>query len=93
MNDSLGDQGEEPVFVSVEELKPETLRNLAEEFVTREGTDYGHTEQSLDQKVEKLMQQLHSGDAHICYEAKTGSIHIIARQSLRSKLDVNPGSS
>ena len=93
MNDSLGDQGEEPVFVSVEALKPETLRNLAEEFVTREGTDYGHTERSLDQKVEGLMKQLRSGEARICYETKTGSIHIIARQSLRSRLDVDPGSS
>ena len=93
MKESPGDQGEEPVIVSVDELKPETVRNLAEEFVTREGTDYGHTERSLDQKVEGLMKQLRSGEARICYEAKTGSIHIITRQNLHSKLDVDPGSS
>ncbi len=93
MHDSPDDQDEEPVFVSVDELKPETLRNLAEEFVTREGTDYGHTEKSLDQKVEGLMRQLRAGEARICFEAKTGSIHILARQNLRPESDVDPGSS
>ena len=83
---------EEPVFVPFEELQAETLRNLAEEFVTREGTDYGHTEKSLDQKVEGLMRQLRAGEARICFEAKTGSIHILAPQSLRSRSDFDPGS-
>ena len=83
---------EEPIFVPFEELKPETLRSLAEEFVTRDGTDYGQTEKSLDQKVEGLMRQLHSGEARICFEAKTGSIHIVARQSFRAESDVDPGS-
>ncbi|MEE3328288.1 MAG: YheU family protein [Myxococcota bacterium] len=93
MSDASNDPDEEPIFVPFEELEPETLRNLAEEFVTREGTDYGHTEKSLDQKVEGLMRQLRAGEARICFEAKTGSIHILARQSLRPESDVDPGSS
>lgn len=92
MPESTKEPDEEPIFVPFEELKPETLRNLAEEFVTREGTDYGHSEKSLDQKVEGLMRQLRSGDARICFEAKTGSIHIVARQTLRAESDVDPGS-
>lgn len=92
MSSTTDEPEEEPIFVPFEELEPDTLRNLAEEFVTRDGTDYGHTEKSLEQKVEGLMQQLRTGEARICFEAKTGSIHILARQTLRSRSDFDPGS-
>ena len=92
MSSTTDEPEEEPIFVPLEELEPDTLRNLAEEFVTRDGTDYGHTEKSLEQKVEGLMQQLRTGEARICFEAKTGSIHILARQTLRSRSDFDPGS-
>ena len=76
-------EDEEPIWVPYEELEPETLRNLAEEFVTRDGTDYGATEKTLDQKVEALMQELRSGEARIGYQPKTDDIHIVARRRLR----------
>ena len=93
MSSTTDEPEEEPIFVPFEELEPDTLRNLAEEFVTRDGTDYGHTKKSLEQKVEGLMQQLRTGEARICFEAKTGSIHILARQTLRSRSDFDPCSS
>lgn len=74
---------EEPIWVPYEELEPETLRNLAEEFVTRDGTDYGAAERTLAQKVQALMLELQSGEARIGYQAKTGNIHIVARRGLR----------
>jgi uncharacterized protein len=37
--------------IPADQLKPELLRSIAEEFVTREGTDYGDMEVSLDEKV------------------------------------------
>lgn len=72
---------EDPIWVPYQELEPATLRNLAEEFVTRDGTDYGATEKSLESKVEALMRELRSGEARICYEAESGSIHIVSRRS------------
>jgi uncharacterized protein YheU (UPF0270 family) len=75
---------ENAVEVPIDALAPETLRNLAEEFVTRDGTDYGAHERSLDEKVEGLMHQLERGEAKIFYEAKSETINIVARQSLRS---------
>ena len=42
--------------VPLEALEPATLRRLAEEFVTRDGTDYGLRERSLEEKVEGLME-------------------------------------
>ncbi len=68
---------EEPTFVPHAELAEATLRALAEEFVTRDGTDYGQSEKSLDEKVAGLMRQLELGKARIVYEAKNGTIHIV----------------
>jgi len=74
---------ENAIEIPYGELAPETLRNLAEEFVTRDGTDYGAVEKTLNEKVARLMRQLETGDAHIYYEADSETINIVAAQSLR----------
>jgi uncharacterized zinc-type alcohol dehydrogenase-like protein len=42
-------------------LKPEVLRAVIEEFVTREGTDYGDGDVTLDDKVKAVIAQLKAG--------------------------------
>ena len=44
-------------------LSPETLENLIESFVLREGTDYGEHERTLEQKVADVKRQLQCGEA------------------------------
>ena len=39
------------MIVPWQELAPETLENLIESYVLREGTDYGSHEKSLQDKV------------------------------------------
>jgi uncharacterized protein YheU (UPF0270 family) len=77
---------EKAVEVPQDALAPETLRSLAEEFVTRDGTDYGDRERSLDEKVDGLMRQLETGDAKIFYESETETINIVASRALRDVL-------
>ncbi len=74
---------ESAIEVPFDSLAPETLRNLAEEFVTRDGTDYGARERSLEEKVAGLMGQLESGEAKIFYETESETINIVASRSLR----------
>jgi uncharacterized protein YheU (UPF0270 family) len=74
---------EHGVEVPYTDLRADTLRNLVEEFVTRDGTDYGEVEKTLEQKVAALMRQLESGDAKISYESDSQSINIVARRELR----------
>ncbi|MCH2185236.1 YheU family protein [Myxococcota bacterium] len=64
--------------VPFETLEPGTLRRLAEEFVTRDGTDYGLREQSLEEKVDGLMKALETGQARIYFEAESQTINIVA---------------
>ncbi|WP_210395704.1 YheU family protein [Motiliproteus sediminis] len=51
------------------ELSPEALDGLIEEFVTREGTDYGHQDYSLDDKVAQVRRQLECGEAVILFDS------------------------
>ncbi len=68
-----------------EALAEETLRNLLEEFVTREGTDYGSFQYSLADKVAKVMQQLTDGRAVILYDPEHMTCHI----EMKDRLPVN----
>lgn len=54
-------------------LSPEALRGVIEEFVTREGTDYGEHTVPLDTKIMQIRQQLDAGTAVIVYDEATGS--------------------
>ncbi|MEJ2345993.1 MAG: YheU family protein [Gammaproteobacteria bacterium] len=64
------------------ELTREALRGLIEEFVTRDGTDYGNTEASLASKVAAVERQLRAGEAVIVYDPETGRCHIVAKDAL-----------
>jgi uncharacterized protein YheU (UPF0270 family) len=57
-------------------LSPEALRRLIEEFVTRDGTDYGEREAALDSKVQDVLDQLERGEAIVTFDPATGSTHI-----------------
>lgn len=58
-------------------LSPETLRGVIEEFITREGTDYGEEDYSLEQKISQVMQQLKSGLAVIVYSEETETTAVV----------------
>lgn len=46
------------MLIPWQDLAPETLTNVIESFVLREGTDYGEEEVSLSVKVEQIRQGL-----------------------------------
>ena len=66
-------------FVSVDyrALSADALRGLIEEFVSREGTDYGEREKSFEDKVRDVERQLESGDVRIIYDLVEESANIV----------------
>ena len=56
------------IEVPPDALSPEALRALVEEFVTRDGTDYGAVEPDLDAKVADVMRQLERGEVRIVFD-------------------------
>lgn len=63
-------------------LQPSTLDALIEEFVMREGTDYGEAEISLADKVSQIRQQLDAGKLVITYEFGMQSCSIIRHNQI-----------
>jgi uncharacterized protein YheU (UPF0270 family) len=59
-----------------QELEPDTLRSLIEEFVTRSGTDYGDKEISLESRVQQVHELLRSGKAKVVFDPESESCDI-----------------
>ena len=53
------------MIIPWQNLDPQTLDNIIEHFVLREGTDYGLQEKSLQEKVTQVKSQLIDGTAAI----------------------------
>ncbi|WP_067709891.1 MULTISPECIES: YheU family protein [unclassified Erwinia] len=67
------------MIIPWKELDAETLDNLIESFVLREGTDYGEQERSLTQKVEDVRRQLISGEAVLVWSELHETVNIMPR--------------
>jgi hypothetical protein len=68
---------ERAVEVPYASLKPATLRAVIEEFVTRDTTDYGERERSLEEKVADVMRQIRHGEAKVVFDPETGTVNIV----------------
>jgi uncharacterized protein YheU (UPF0270 family) len=77
MTDDAEDEKCRGVELPVESLSPEALRNLIEEFVTRDGTDYGVVERSVEEKVAEVMAQFRSGEAQLVFDPETETANIV----------------
>lgn len=56
------------LIIPVEKLAAETFDAVLEEYIHREGTDYGDYEYSLAQKRSQLRQQIKEGKVCLCYD-------------------------
>ena len=56
------------VVVPLQRLQGETFLALLEEFASRDGTDYGEHECTLEQKATTLRTQLEKGELQILYD-------------------------
>ncbi len=65
------------LIIPFKELSPESLRGVIEEFVTRDGTDYGESEIPLETKVRQVLNQLHAGKVVITFDKKTETCNIL----------------
>lgn len=66
-----------PVVVPHGKLSAEALLGVIEEFVTREGTDYGGVSVPLNVKVAQVRSQLEGGQALLVYDPETQSCNLI----------------
>jgi len=58
-------------------LSEAALRGIIEEFVLREGTDYGVREYTIEDKIRTVASQLKRGSAKIVFDARDGTCNIV----------------
>ena len=65
------------VEISHQDISQDALLGVIEEFVTREGTDYGSIEYTLDDKMKMILQQLLDKKAKIIFNLEDRTISIV----------------
>lgn len=68
---------EETFDIPLERIKPDTLRKMIEEFVTREWSELADSEDTLDEKIDQVMRQLKNKQARIVYDSRSETWNII----------------
>ena len=65
-------------IIPVGRLSPKVLQSIIEEFISRDGTDYGEREVSLKIKVKQVKSKLEKGSAVLIFddEAETTNIFL-----------------
>jgi uncharacterized protein YheU (UPF0270 family) len=64
------------------QLSPEALQGIIEDFATRDGTDYGEVETSLEMKVDHVKRQLDKGKYFILYDGELQTTVLVSRDQL-----------
>jgi hypothetical protein len=62
------------------ELSAEGLHGLIEEFINREGTDYGEREYSLAEKVEQVTAQIKRGEVLIVFDEELETCNLLPKK-------------
>ncbi|SMC75364.1 hypothetical protein SAMN02746065_10963 [Desulfocicer vacuolatum DSM 3385] len=73
------------VKVPHDQLSPRALRGVVEEFLTRDGTDYGEVEVPLETRVAQVFAHLKSGKVVIVFDPDSQTCTLFDRDDPRLK--------
>jgi hypothetical protein len=63
-------------IIPIDRLSPEALQGVIEEFISREGTDYGEIEASPETSFRQVKQRLEKGLAVLIFDDETETTNI-----------------
>ncbi len=69
------------VKIDYKELSDDALNGVIEEFVSRDGTDYGEKEVTHEAKINQVMNQLKQKKAIIVFDHETQSCTILHKNN------------
>jgi len=70
------------MIIPWQSLSEDALQGIIEDYVTREGTDYGGQEFTLARKVEQVQAQLQQERVFIVFDAESESCSILPADEL-----------
>jgi uncharacterized protein YheU (UPF0270 family) len=74
--------------IPVNKLSPKALQRVIEEFIPRDGTDYGETEVPTEAKFRRVESKLETGSAVLIFDDETETTNIfLVNDPVLKKLD------
>lgn len=74
------------VLVPWDRLSPAALRSVIEEFVTREGTEYGEHDVPLEAKVAQVRRQLERGEVVVLFDLTSETVNLATAREAKAAL-------
>jgi len=71
------------MIIPLEQLPAETLQAIIEDFILREGTEYGAEDVSKQAKIAQVMNQLEQGSAVLVYSELHESVNILPSEQFK----------
>ena len=71
------------IEIPADKLSAELLHAVIEEFILREGTDYGSYEVTLEDKIDQVRGQLSRGDVLITFDPATENCNLLTRNQFQ----------
>ena len=71
------------VEIPREALKEELLGGIIDNFILREGTDYGVVELSHESKVNRIKKQIEKDDIKIVFDPNTDSVSLLTKMEFQ----------
>ena len=78
------EESAEPLIIPYQQLSADALSAVIEEYITREGTDYGLIEKAVDTQIAAAKKQLEDGKVLIVFDPVSESCQMIEAQMLES---------
>jgi uncharacterized protein YheU (UPF0270 family) len=76
--EKTNDHNEEGVDIPYEQINPETLRKMIQEFVSRDGADWDDADCSLEDKVEQVLLQLRAKKIKVVVDLTSQTANLVA---------------
>jgi len=73
------DHREAGIEIPYQQLDPETLRRMIQEFVSRDGADWADAGGTLEEKVEQVLAQLRNGRVRVVFDQTSQTANLVAR--------------
>ncbi len=74
------DQVQPPVLIQPHDLSAEALKGIIENFILREGTDYGVHEMDFEKKFSQVQKKIESKEFLITFDPNSKSVTLLTRQ-------------
>ena len=79
---------EEPfMIIPLEQLSTDTLTAIMEDFILREGTEYGAEDVTKEAKIAQVKKQLEQGHAVLVYSELHESINILPSDQFKAGME------